>query len=159
VRPLSLATGGYDQSGDSQSVLTGFDVCAASKEKEYEQIIRQTFSPAILLENFPRAVISIVVQVVEDNGSVLSVAINAVSLALLDAGIPMLSVVTSATCAVFPDGTLVLDPSSPEEEVLPSRSSMGTVAYLTTKLWWICERYSKRSRRSPRRAPVRRTAC
>lgn len=98
--------------------LFGADrLCAASKEKEYEQIIRQTFAPAVLLESFPRAVISIVVQVIEDNGSVLSVAINAVALALMDAGIPMVSVVTSASCAIFSDGSLVLDPSSPEEEV------------------------------------------
>lgn len=42
----------------------------ASREKEYEQIIRQTFEPVIVTENFPRAVISIVVQVIEDNGSI-----------------------------------------------------------------------------------------
>lgn len=159
MRPLGLPAGGYGQSEDSWSVVVGFHVRAASKEKEYEQIIRETFSPAILLENFPRAVISIVVQVVEDNGSLLSVAINAVSLALLDAGIPMLSVVTSATCAIFPDGSLVLDPSSPEVEVQPSRCSMGMAAYLNMELRWTCECYSKRSRRSPRRALVRRTAC
>lgn len=89
----------------------------ASKEKEYEQIIRQTFEPVIVTENFPRAVISIVVQVIEDNGSILSVAINAVSLALLDAGVPMIAIVTSATCGLLPDGNLFLDPSLAEEEV------------------------------------------
>lgn len=91
--------------------------CPASKEKEYEQIIRQTFEPVIMAENFPRAVISIVVQVIEDNGSLLSVAINAVSLALMDAGVPMLAVVTSATCGMLADGGLILDPSRAEEEV------------------------------------------
>ncbi|KAF1334253.1 Exosome complex exonuclease rrp46, partial [Globisporangium splendens] len=101
-----------------------------SKEKEYEQIIRQTFEPVIVADDFPRAVISIVVQVIEDNGSISSfashlcayiriacVSINAVSLALLDAGVPMLSVVTSATCGLLPDGNLFLDPSLAEEEV------------------------------------------
>ncbi|KAJ0410315.1 hypothetical protein P43SY_002647 [Pythium insidiosum] len=33
-----------------------------SKEKEYEQIIRETFEPIIIAEDYPRAVISIVVQ-------------------------------------------------------------------------------------------------
>ncbi|KAJ8546867.1 hypothetical protein ON010_g11369 [Phytophthora cinnamomi] len=42
----------------------------ASKEKEYEQIIRETFTPVVLTDSFPRAVISIVVQVIEDNGSI-----------------------------------------------------------------------------------------
>ena len=41
-----------------------------SKEKEYEQIIRETFAPVVLTKNFPRAVISIVVQVIQDNGSI-----------------------------------------------------------------------------------------
>lgn len=50
----------------------GFYDMAASKEKEYEQVIRQTFEPVVVTENFPRAVISIVVQVVEDNGSISS---------------------------------------------------------------------------------------
>uniref|UniRef100_K3WUR4 Uncharacterized protein n=1 Tax=Globisporangium ultimum (strain ATCC 200006 / CBS 805.95 / DAOM BR144) TaxID=431595 RepID=K3WUR4_GLOUD len=85
-----------------------------SKEKEYEQIIRQTFEPVIVADDFPRAVISIVVQ------HLLSVAINAVSLALLDAGVPMLSIVTSATCGLLPDGNLFLDPSLAEEELSTS---------------------------------------
>ncbi|KAH7484588.1 hypothetical protein PRIC2_003687 [Phytophthora ramorum] len=41
-----------------------------SKEKEYEQVIRETFTPIVLTDCFPRAVISIVVQVIEDNGSI-----------------------------------------------------------------------------------------
>lgn len=41
-----------------------------SKEKEYEQILRETFTPIVLTDTFPRAVISIVVQVIEDNGSI-----------------------------------------------------------------------------------------
>jgi ribonuclease PH len=68
-------------------------------------------------DEFPRAVISVVVQVIEDSGSLLSVAINATTLALMDAGVPMLSVVTSSTCALLPDGGLFLDPSRTEEEV------------------------------------------
>ncbi|KAE9039507.1 hypothetical protein PR002_g5461 [Phytophthora rubi] len=42
-----------------------------SKEKEYEQIIRETFTPVMVTDSFPRAVISIVVQ------HLLAVAINA----------------------------------------------------------------------------------
>ncbi|EGZ17444.1 hypothetical protein PHYSODRAFT_499334 [Phytophthora sojae] len=87
------------------------DVCfklekgiTTSKEREYEQIIRETFTPVVLTDSFPRAVISIVVQVIEDNGSIsfplfsyYAFAINAVSLALMDAGVPMLSVVTATS--------------------------------------------------------------
>ncbi|KAI9912720.1 hypothetical protein PsorP6_005291 [Peronosclerospora sorghi] len=41
-----------------------------SKEKEYEKIIRQTFASVVTTDSFPRAVISIIVQVIEDNGSI-----------------------------------------------------------------------------------------
>ncbi|CAI5702780.1 unnamed protein product [Peronospora effusa] len=104
-----------------------------SKEKEYELIIRETFTPVVLSDNFPRAVISIV--------HLLAVAINAVSLALMDAGVPMISVVTATSCGIFADGNLYLDPSSVEEEeavswVTTSRSSTsdGVLTCITNGL-------------------------
>ncbi|KAG1704063.1 hypothetical protein DVH05_006076 [Phytophthora capsici] len=112
-----------------------------SKEKEYEQIIRETFTPIVVTDSFPRAVISIVVQVIEDNGSLLAVAINAVSLALMDAGVPMTSVVTATSCSLFDDGSLYLDPTSAEEEdavswVTTARSSTsdGVLTCITNGL-------------------------
>ncbi|GMF11136.1 unnamed protein product [Phytophthora lilii] len=36
----------------------------------------------------------------------------------MDAGVPMISVVTATSCCIFPDGNLYLDPSSVEEEVM-----------------------------------------
>ncbi|KAI9987819.1 hypothetical protein PInf_023863 [Phytophthora infestans] len=120
-----------------------------SKEKEYEQIIRQTFAPVVLTDSFPRAVISIVVQVIEDNGSIsfplfliiAALAINAVSLALMDAGVPMLSVVTATSCSIFDDGNLYLDPTAAEEEeavswVTTARSSTsdGVLTCITNGL-------------------------
>ncbi|KAE8915669.1 hypothetical protein PF010_g1291 [Phytophthora fragariae] len=106
-----------------------------SKEKGYEQIIRETFTPVMVTDSFPRAVISIVVQ------HLLAVAINAVSLALMDAGVPMLSVVTATSCGIFQDGNLYLDPSSTEEEeavswVTTARSSTndGVLTCITNGL-------------------------
>ncbi|CAK4716742.1 hypothetical protein LEN26_020253 [Aphanomyces euteiches] len=87
-----------------------------ARDKEYEAILRQTFEPIIYLENFPRAVISVTVQVVEDDGSLLSVAINAMNLALLDAGIPMRCLVGAVTCSILDDGQFCLDPSLTEAE-------------------------------------------
>ncbi|KAG2973416.1 hypothetical protein PC118_g15147 [Phytophthora cactorum] len=104
-----------------------------SKEKEYEQIIRETFMPVVLTDSFPRAVISIVY--------LLAVAINAVSLALMDAGVPMVSVVTATSCSIFDDGNLYLDPTSAEEEeaaswVTTARSSTsdGVLTCITNGL-------------------------
>ncbi|DBA03509.1 TPA: hypothetical protein N0F65_011410 [Lagenidium giganteum] len=109
---------------------------STSKEKEYEQVVRQTFEPIVMVEDFPRAVISVVVQVIEDSGSLLSVAINAVTLALMDAGVPMKSVVTASSCAVQQDGSLVLDPSTAEEDqaaaIVTSASSNAHPGVLTS---------------------------
>ncbi|KAG7389805.1 Exosome component 5 [Phytophthora boehmeriae] len=129
-----------------------------SKEKEYEQVIRETFTPIVLTDSFPRAVVSIVVQVIEDNGSISfplyiafglpphcglidAFAINAVSLALLDAGVPMLAVVTATSCGIFPDGNMYLDPTSVEEEqavswvtTARSSSSDGVLTCITNGL-------------------------
>ncbi|KDO30684.1 hypothetical protein SPRG_04585 [Saprolegnia parasitica CBS 223.65] len=88
----------------------------SARDKEYEMILRETFEPIIVLENFPRAVVSITVQVVEDDGALLAVAINAVNLALIDAGVPMRSIVGAITCSILEDGQLCLDPSRSEGE-------------------------------------------
>ena len=55
-------------------------------DREKEMIIRQAFEQFIDTSLYPRRIISIIVQVVVDDGSVLSAAINAVCLALVDAG-------------------------------------------------------------------------
>ena len=52
-----------------------------------QQIVRGALEPLIVLSQHPRTVISVVLQVVGDHGSVLSALINASVLALMDAGI------------------------------------------------------------------------
>jgi exosome complex component RRP46 len=69
----------------------------------------------VLLFLHPRTMISIVVQVVNDDGSLLSCAVNAVSLALMDAGVAMGALAMSSTCALLADGSVVMDPVEEEE--------------------------------------------
>lgn len=57
--------------------------------------IRQTFEPVILTSQFPKSQIDIYVQVFQHDGGVLQCAINASTMALIDAGIPM----TDYVCA------------------------------------------------------------
>lgn len=47
----------------------------------------------------------------------MSTILNATCIALLDAGVPMKTLVGAATCAVLPDRTLLLDPTEEEEKV------------------------------------------
>lgn len=60
--------------------------------------LRQIFESVILLEKHPKAHIFISVAILEDDGGVFPAAINAATLALIDAGIPLKDFVGS--CAV-----------------------------------------------------------
>jgi exosome complex component RRP46 len=62
----------------------------------------------------PRTLISIIIQVLHDDGALLSASINAASLALIDAGIPLNSSPVSVSCALTEAG-LQLDPTLYEE--------------------------------------------
>ena len=63
----------------------------------------------------PRSIVSIVVQVLGDDGSLLSCAANAVCMALMDAGVAMKALAMSVTCAQLDDGSCLLDPTQAEE--------------------------------------------
>lgn len=57
--------------------------------REVENLLKNVFKEIILTRLHPRTQISILVQEIHNNGSLLSCTINAVCCALLDAGIPM----------------------------------------------------------------------
>lgn len=57
--------------------------------REIENLLRQVFKEVILTRLHPRTSISIMVQEIYNNGSLLSAAINAVCCALIDSGLPM----------------------------------------------------------------------
>lgn len=89
------------------------------QEREYEAILRTAMEQAIISTLHPRTLIQIVVQVMNDDGSLLSAAINATCLALLDAGIPMRSLIAGVDLAIVASTTttttVLLDPTKEEE--------------------------------------------
>eukprot|EP00775_Hariotina_reticulata_P001352 gene1352-1693_t len=87
-----------------------------SREREAEEVIRQLLEQVILLHQHPRTLILVVIQVLQADGSVLAVAVNAVCAALTDAGVPMGSMFASVCCAYGFDGSLVIDPDAAEEQ-------------------------------------------
>jgi len=89
---------------------------AGTSERESEHLIRSAVENAILSTLHPRTAINIIVQVLSEDGSIISAAVNGVSIALLDAGISMKSMVASVTCALTEDGTLLIDPDEKEEK-------------------------------------------
>ena len=58
-------------------------------EKDMEAVIRQIVDAAVMTHLHPRTLIRVVIQELNGDGSLLAVAINAVCVALIDAGIPM----------------------------------------------------------------------
>jgi exosome complex component RRP46 len=63
--------------------------------------------------------IKISIQVLGVDGSLLSAAINSMVLALLDAGIQLRSTCCAVSCMVHNDGSVLLDPTALELEVVP----------------------------------------
>ncbi|KAG0054923.1 Exosome component 5 [Gryganskiella cystojenkinii] len=92
------------------------------KDKARERFIRETLEPLVLSGLHPRTGIQIVVQTMKDDGSILSTAFNATVLALLDAGIPLNSIIGSVTCIVDEkSGEVLLDPTN--EELAQAKST------------------------------------
>jgi exosome complex component RRP46 len=87
------------------------------REREMEGQLQGLFAPLIVSTLHPRAAISLVVQIVEDDGSVLAAAINCAAIAIVDAGIAMRCIPTAIALALPEvDGSgALLDPCRSEE--------------------------------------------
>jgi exosome complex component RRP41 len=78
------------------------------REIELSKVIREALEPAVLSMQFPRAAIDIFVEVINADGGTRTAGITAASVALADAGIPMLDLVTAVAVGKV-DGVIVLD--------------------------------------------------
>ncbi|XP_063793916.1 exosome complex component RRP46 isoform X2 [Pseudophryne corroboree] len=91
-------------------------VNAAIQEKNQEQLIRETCESVILGTLHPRTSITIVLQVINDGGSLLACCLNAACMGLVDAGLPMRSMFCGVTCALDTDDQLILDPNTKQQK-------------------------------------------
>lgn len=81
---------------------------------ELSKVSREALEPVILTSYFPRSVIDIFVEVLQADAGTRTAGINAASVALADAGIPMKGLI--AACAAGKvDGQIVLDPMKEED--------------------------------------------
>ncbi|KAM6033036.1 exosome complex component RRP41 [Chlamydotis macqueenii] len=76
--------------------------------------LRQTFEAAILTGLYPRSQIDIFVQVLQADGSNYCACVNAATLAVMDAGIPMRDYVCASTAGLA-EAAALADLSAPEE--------------------------------------------
>ncbi|WP_406671287.1 exosome complex exonuclease Rrp41 [Methanolobus sp. ZRKC4] len=81
---------------------------------EISKVSREAFEPVVMTQLYPSAVIDVFAEVLQADAGTRTAAINAASIALADAGIPMKGLV--AACAAGKvDGKLVLDLNKPED--------------------------------------------
>lgn len=81
---------------------------------EISKVSRDALLPVLFTKMYPKAVIDVVVEVLQADAGTRTAGINAASLALADAGIPMKGLVSA--CAVGKvDDTLVLDLNKDED--------------------------------------------
>ncbi len=81
---------------------------------EVSKVSREAVEPVIFQEYFPRSAIDIFVEILQADAGTRTAGINAASIALADAGIPMRNLVSA--CAVGKvDDTLVLDLNKDED--------------------------------------------
>ncbi|TQD26253.1 exosome complex exonuclease Rrp41 [Methanolobus vulcani] len=84
------------------------------RSTEISKVSREAFEPVVLTHLYPGAVIDVFAEVLQADAGTRTAAINAASVALADAGIPMKGLVSA--CAVGKvDGQLVLDLNKPED--------------------------------------------
>lgn len=84
------------------------------RSTELSKVIRSAFEPTIFLEDFPKITIDMFVEIIQADGSTRVTGINAGSLALASAGIPMRDLVCACSVGKI-DGTLVVDLSGKED--------------------------------------------
>lgn len=78
------------------------------RDQEITMVMRFALEPAVFLERYPRSSIDIYVEILEADGGTRCASINAASVALVDAGIPMKDLVSA--CAVGKiDDRLIVD--------------------------------------------------
>lgn len=80
------------------------------------KVVRSALEPTVFLEEFPKTTIDIFIDIIQADAGTRTAAINAASVALADAGIPMRDLVCSVAAGKI-DGTVVLDLEGKEEEI------------------------------------------
>ncbi|KAI5285936.1 Exosome non-catalytic core component [Ascosphaera aggregata] len=115
-------TGGVTGSNEGASVVVGVNIAGFSgvdrKKSERQSqadlsiALRDAFQPHLHTRIYPHSTISLHVSVLSSDGSLLAACINACTLALVDAGIPMPGLLTSCTVGMSGRASTPADPTS-----------------------------------------------
>ncbi|KAH9481534.1 Exosome complex component RRP41 [Psilocybe cubensis] len=86
---------------------------------EYAAAIKSTFEPAIQTSLYPRSQIDVFIQVIQQDGGLLQACINGTTLALMNAGVPMIDFICAVSGGVHSTHPL-LDLTLLEENDVPN---------------------------------------
>ncbi len=95
------------------------------RSQEISLVTENSLSPAVKLEAFPTSVVDVYISILEANASTRCAGINAASLALAHAGIPMRDLVTSVSIGLI-GNKLVADITKEEEDYEEKGVKMAT---------------------------------
>ncbi|HID20252.1 MAG TPA: exosome complex exonuclease Rrp41 [Methanophagales archaeon] len=84
------------------------------RSQEISKVSREALDPVILRELYPKTAIEVYVEVLQSDAGTRTAGINAASVALADAGIPMKDLVSSVAVGKI-DGEMVLDLDAMED--------------------------------------------
>lgn len=82
---------------------------------EITKVVREALMPALYLEEFPKATIDVYMDIIQADAGTRTAAINAASVALADAGIPMRDLVSAIAVGKI-GGKYIVDLAGKEEE-------------------------------------------
>lgn len=85
------------------------------REIELSKVIREALESIVILEEFPRSAIDVFIEVIQADAGTRTAGLTAASLALADAGIPMLDLCAGIAVGKV-EGRIVLDPSEEEDK-------------------------------------------
>ncbi|SCZ94136.1 BZ3500_MvSof-1268-A1-R1_Chr12-2g03710 [Microbotryum saponariae] len=112
---MSLQCGTTAQPGQE---LTRTPIPISSRRTvELAASLKATFEPVLLLHLYPRSSIDIYIQVLEVDGALLQAAINATTLALIAAGLPLTDYICSLSLASYPSISPLAPPQIPPFEL------------------------------------------
>lgn len=85
------------------------------REIEISKVIKEALEPAVMLENFPRTLVDVFIEILQADGGSRCAALDAAAVALADAGIPMRDMVSACAAGKVAD-TIVLDINNEEDQ-------------------------------------------
>ena len=85
------------------------------REIEISKVIKEALEPAVILEKFPRTAVDVFIEVLQADGGTRCAALDAASVALADAGIPMRDMVSACAAGKVAD-TIILDVNNEEDQ-------------------------------------------